>query len=191
MMSSGQSDIRYTVDEYLRLAVSGVLHPDDRVELLEGVIVAMAPQNPRHASASTLAHEALRRVVGTRALVRVQLPLVLGIHSVPEPDVAVVSGTAADYFDAHPTTAMLVVEIADASLAQDRLTKARMYAAAGIPEYWVVNLRDACVEVFRRPDPAAHAYVDSRAARRGDRIELTALPGAVVEAGNLLPSSEH
>ena len=189
MLSSSLSDIRYTADEYLRLAANGAFDPDDRVELLEGVIVGMAPQNPGHASATTLAHEALREAVGKRALIRVQLPVVLGRHSVPEPDVAVVPGTAADYFGAHPTTALLVIEVAERSLAQDRLTKARMYAAAGIPEYWIINVRDSCVEVFRQPDRPAHAYQERLTSRRGDQLELVALPGAVVRSGDLLPTS--
>jgi len=187
MVSPGRADIRYTADEYFRLAANGALDPNDRVELLEGVIVAMAPQDPRHASATTLAHEALREAVGKRALVRVQLPLMLGSHSVPEPDVAVVPGTAADYFDAHPVMAVLVVEVAVTSLAQDRLTKTRMYAAAGIPEYWIINVHEEWVEVFRQPDRTAHAYRETRISRRGDRLELVGLSGAIVQTGDLLP----
>lgn len=189
MVSPGRTDIRYTVDEYFRLAATGALDPTDRVELLEGVIVAMAPQDPRHASATTLAHEALREAVGKRALVRVQLPLMLGSHSVPEPDVAVVPGTAADYFDAHPVMAVLVVEVAVTSLAQDRLTKARMYAAAGIPEYWIINVHEEWVEVFRQPDRTAHAYRETRLSRRGDLLELVGLSGAIVQTGDLLPGA--
>ena len=140
---------RYTKERYFRLVVEGVLQPDDRVELLEGVVVAMAPQNPRHAVAGDLVADAVRRAVGERGAVRVQRSFVAGRYSVPEPAVAVVPGRLRDYGRSRPTAALLVVEVADSSLAQDRITKAAIYAAAGIPEYWIVNLRNDHVEVFR------------------------------------------
>src|SRR5213593_4693496 len=104
---------RVTAARYFDLVREGAIRSDDRVELLEGVIVAMSPQHPRHAAGVQWATEALFRAVGSRAVVRVQLPLVDGRHSVPEPDVAVVPGSRSDYVDAHPTTALLVVEVAD------------------------------------------------------------------------------
>jgi Uma2 family endonuclease len=176
-----------TVERYFGLVEAGVLSEDDRVELLEGVVVAMTPHNPPHATGVAKANEALLRAVGGRAHMRPQLSLVLGRHSVPEPDLAVVPGCADDYETAHPTTAWLVVEVADTSLQQDRLTKSRIYAAAGIPEYWIVNLRDSVVEVMREPDPAQARYRVVRTVGRGERIALVALPGASVAADELLP----
>jgi Uma2 family endonuclease len=187
MAGTARADSRYTVSEYFDLLAAGVIRPDDRVELLEGVIVAMSPQNPPHASAAHRAHDALRETLGKRAVVRMQLPLVLGSHGVPEPDVAVVPGTAADYDNAHPTTSLLIVEVADGSLLQDRLTKGAIYARAGIPEYWVVNLRDECIEILRDSDPAAGRYRKGLIARRGERIELASFPGLAVAADDLLP----
>jgi Uma2 family endonuclease len=181
------AEVRYTAERYFALVDEGALHPDDRVELLEGVVVGMAPQAPRHASATRRADRTLRDAIGRRAVVSVQAPLVVGPYSVPEPDVAVVPGHEADYDDAHPTTALLVVEVADSSLIQDRLTKAAIYAAANIPEYWIVNLRDDRVEVFRSPDPAGRRYREIGAAGRDERIDLAALPGATVAVGDLLP----
>ena len=183
---TGTADARYTVDEYFGLVDTGVLHPDDRVELLEGVIVAVAPQNPPHASAVGLLHEVIRDVVRSRAVVRVQVPLVLGRRSAPEPDVAVVPGKLSDYYRVHPRTAWLVIEVADRSLPQDRLTKARTYAAAGIPEYWIVNLRDDCVEVYRDPDAQAAAYRSRHVARRGEAIALVAIPDAMVAVSDIV-----
>jgi Uma2 family endonuclease len=177
---------RMSVAHYLGLVEAGVLGPDDRVELLEGVVVAMAPQNPPHAAGVARANAAILEAVRGRAHVRPQLSLVLA-HSVPEPDIAVVPGTADDYQASHPRTAVLVIEIADSSLKQDRLSKAAIYAAAGIPEYWIVNLAGEVVEVMREPDLAAARYRDVRAASRGERLELVALPGAVLDAGELLP----
>jgi Uma2 family endonuclease len=177
---------RISVERYLGLVEAGVLGEDDRVELLEGVIVAMAPQNPPHAAGVARVYEAVRAAVGRRAHLRSQLALVLR-RSVPEPDLALVPGSVDDYERAHPTTALLVVEVADSSLKQDRLSKAAIYAAAGIPEYWIVNLRDEIVEVMRDPDPAQACYRAVRSAARGERLELAALPGAVLDASALLP----
>jgi Uma2 family endonuclease len=178
---------RMSVEQYFGLVEAGVLSEDDRVELLEGVVVAMAPQDPPHAAGVAMATRAVLRVIGSGAHVRPQLPLVLGRRSVPEPDLAVVPGSARDYQASHPTTAWLVIEVADSSLQQDRLTKAAIYAAAGIPEYWIVNLRDDVVEVMRDPDPAQARWRDVRTASRDARLELVALPGASVAVADLLP----
>src|SRR5437899_4419873 len=178
---------RFTVERFFALVDEGVLQPDDRVELLEGVIVAMAPSNAPHASATSRVADALRGAVGKRALVREEKCLILGLYSAPEPDVALVPGTHEAYDDAHPRTALLVVEVADSSLAQDRITKAAMYAGAGIVEYWIVNLRDDHVEVFRGPDPRARRYRVMRIARHGERLTLRSLRGASVAVDELLP----
>src|SRR5207249_5396382 len=86
-----------------------------------------------------------------------------------------------------PTTALLVVEVADASLPQDRITKAAIYAGAGIPEYWIVNLRDDQVEAYRGPDPQARRYAEQRRAVRGETLELVAFPGVHIAVDELLP----
>jgi Uma2 family endonuclease len=190
MVQSAHAQPPYTTQRYLGLVEGGVLGPDDRVELLEGVIVAIPPQNPQHAAAIGRVDDALRNAIGTRAVVSVQAPLVIGGYSVPEPDVAVVPGKRSDYDHAHPTTALLVVEVADTSVLQDRLTKAAIYAAAAIPEYWLVNLRDDCVEVFRAPESAASRYATTLIAHRGERLDIVALPGASVAVGDLLPGRE-
>ena len=120
-------------------------------------------------------------------MVRVQLSFVAGKRSVPEPDVAVVPGRKTDYLSAHPTTALLIVEVADSSLGQDRITKSWIYAKAGVPEYWLVNLRDDCVEVFRDPDTRARSYRTVTVARHGERLGLAALAGVSVAVDDLLP----
>ncbi len=182
--------VRYTAARYLALVTDGAITPEDRVELLEGLIVASPPHSPTHASGIQWACEALTRAVGARALVRAQLPLIAGFRSVPEPDVTVVPGRKEDYLYSHPTTALLVVEAADSSTVQYRLTKGPIYAAAGIPEYWLVNLRADCVEVFRRPWPARRRYREARLARRGARLGLVALPGVAVAVADLLPPTD-
>jgi len=176
-----------TVEHYLGLARAGVLAEDDRVELLEGVVVAMTPRNPPHDSCVTRVGLALQRAVAERAVVRTLCALIAGAHSMPEPDVAVVPGCVADYDHRHPETALLVFEVADASLAQDRLAKAAIYAAAGIPEYWIANLREGALEVRREPEREQARYRELRTLRPGERVELAALPGAVVAVAELLP----
>ena len=179
---------RWTTARYLRLVEEGVLGPDDHVELLEGVIVAVAPSNVEHDGTVGLVSQTLFRAVERRAVVRTQLSLVAGPRSLPEPDVAVVSGDARDYLQRRPTEALLVVEVADSSLKQDRLTKSAIYAAAGVPEYWIVNLRDRCVEVRRRPEPGMRRYATVAIARQGDVLELRALRGMRVAVEDLLPA---
>jgi Uma2 family endonuclease len=177
---------RYTVAQYTDLVRQGVLGPDDRVELLEGVIVVMSPKNPWHDTAVHCVSDVLRRAVGSRAAVRSQATLLLE-RSAPEPDVAVVPGTITDYVRTHPTTALLVVECADASLPQDRLSKSRMYATAGITEYWIISRRDDAVEVFREPDAESATYRVRWLAVRGERIALVALGGVEVAVEDMLP----
>ena len=185
-----QPDTRITYEHYLRLDDEGVLGPDDRVELLEGVIVSMAPHSPRHAAGVRRVTAALFRGVGDRGVVSCQLSLVAGRHSVSEPDVAVLPGSLADYDRAHPTTALLVVEVAEGSLPQDRLTKAAIYAAAGVPEYWIVNLRDDRIEVSREPVRSLRRYATTTVATRGDHLELVALPAVRVAVADLLPARD-
>ena len=180
---------RYTSERYLALVDAGALGPDDKVELLEGEIVVMAPEGPRHEVAIDKAADALRVAVAGRAAVRAQHSVHAGTRSVPEPDIAVVPGRHDDYARARPRIALLVVEVSDSSLTRDRLRKAPVYAAAGIPEYWIVNLRDDVVEIFRSPDRAAARYTETRIARRGERLELVALLGASVAVDDLLPEA--
>ena len=186
MAESAPAQMRVSSERYLRLVDEGVLQVTDRVELLEGVVVAMSPISPPHAVATEKTAAALRAAVGARAVVRVQQPLHVGLSSVPEPDVAVVPGTHDDYAGRHPETALLVVEVAESTLVQDRLTKAMIYAAAGVPEYWIVNLRDDCVEVRHAPDAAVGRYLECRTVPRGGQIALDAF-GATVAVDELLP----
>lgn len=180
-------DPGYDVERYFDLAARGVFAEEDHVELLEGLIVASPPQAPLHAGVLARIDRVLQRSLGDRAAVRVQLPLIAGTRSVPEPDVAVVAGSVADYDLRHPDTALLVVEVSESSLAHDRLTKSRIYARACIPEYWIANLRERTVEVFRYPDPERRLYASKKIATRDDEIRLVALPDVTVRVAELVP----
>ena len=171
---------------------AGVFTADDQVELVDGEIVTMTPQKSRHATAVSLAEIALRAAFGEAWYVRTQLPLALDAVSEPEPDIAVVAGSPRDYRDEHPSTAFLVLEVADASLAFDRTVKAGIYARAGIADYWVLNLVDAVLEVHRRPERSTEArsgwrYAVVESSRAGDRAAPLARPGHVVAVSDLLP----
>jgi Uma2 family endonuclease len=186
MDAVGTTDDRYTAAQYFQLVAETILQPDDHVELLDGVIVTVPPSGPSHASVVGQVAQVLTLAVVPQAAVRVQLPLIAGTHSVPEPDVAVVTGTHRDYRSAHPTSALLAVEVSDRSLPQDRLTKTRIYAAARIPEYWIINLREGCAEVLRAPNPVTRAYDERRVAHRGERLTVMALPGVSITVDELL-----
>jgi Uma2 family endonuclease len=180
----------YTVDEYFALVEAGRLDPDARVELLEGVIVGKSPQTPRHAATVSLVQKALVPAFDdgvVDSVVMNQRPFIASDRSGPEPDVAVVPGTERDYVERHPSSALLVVEVADSSLSQDRLTKSRIYAAAGVPEYWIVNLVDEVVEVYRSPDADLRLYAQTTTFARTDSIRPVHAPGVVVHVADLLP----
>jgi Uma2 family endonuclease len=164
---------------------AGILGPADRVELIDGEILTMSPEKSRHSAAVDLVADALRVAFAAGHSVRVQHPLALGQWSEPEPDVAVVVGTPRDYVDAHPASAVLVVEVADTSLLDDRGAKQRLYARAGIAEYWIVNLRDGELEVYRRPQGDAYAQTERLA--RESVVAPTAAPAARIAVADLLP----
>lgn len=142
--------------EYGRLVDAGCFE-DERVELLSGGIVKMSPHGAPHDGTLQILEALLKRVLGTRADVRVQSAFAASDDSQPEPDIAVVP--RADYRSAHPERAFLIVEIAHSSLQRDR-EKALIYAKSGVPEYWIVNLVDKLVERFRTPTPTGYQAVD-------------------------------
>jgi Uma2 family endonuclease len=146
---------RLTRLEYESLVDRGVLTGDDRIELLGGRLMFREPQGSRHAAACLATRLALDRAFGDGYHVRPQCPIALDDASETEPDIAVVRGRIQDYLDAHPTSPVLVVEVADTSLTRDRGYKARLYARAGVADYWIVNLLDGALEVRRDPERSA------------------------------------
>ena len=146
-----------------------------------------------HSTAIDLVADVLRRSFGPDGFVRVQVPLDLGAHSRPKPDVSVVRGVPRDYSHRHPTTALLVVEVSDTTLAYDRRDKASLYARAAVPEYWVLNLIDGLLEIRREPRrdttaPFGHAYGRVAHLGREDTIDTARLSAASVRhVHELLP----
>jgi Uma2 family endonuclease len=175
-----------TVADYHRLAEVGILHEDDRVELLDGQVVVMSPIGPRHAGCVDRLTRLLSRLAAEAAVVRVQNPVVLGDWAEPEPDLALLRPPIERYAAAHPRPAdvMLVIEVADSSLDYDREVKLPLYAAAGIPEVWLVDLEGGKILLYRSPGP--DGYGDVVTACRGQTISPAELPGAVMDAGEIL-----
>lgn len=177
---------RFTVDEYHRMAGSGVFAPDERVELVGGVIYRMSPEGKRHVAAIELASDRFRELLKGNYRARNQHPLALSVEAEPEPDIAIVENAdPRAYLDSHPRTAVLVVEVAESSLQYDLTVKAEQYARAGIPEYWVVNLIDDVVEVFRAPSSAG--YAERTSVRPGQSLRPARLPDVEIQAGDLIP----
>lgn len=182
---------RISVDEYHRMIEAGILDEDEKVQLVDGMLVAMTPQGQPHAFVIMRLTRLLARALSDDFEVLPQLPLTLGADSEPEPDLAVVRAQDAASTRRHPRTAILVVEVAGDSLRFDRRTKLALYASSGIPEYWIVNLEDAVIEVFREPDAAAGSYRATAVARRGETLASAALPGVGVAVALLFPEEQE
>jgi Uma2 family endonuclease len=181
---------RWTRAEYYRMLGAGLFR-GQRVELIEGVIFQMPPMKTPHAAALELGRVALDRAFGRGHWIRTQLPLHFGPRSEPEPDLAVVPGGPRDFAD-HPTTALLIVEISDATLSYDRRRKGSLYARAGIADYWVVNLNRGQLEVYHRPipDPSrryGYGYSSADVLGPNDEAVPLAAPQARVRVADLLP----
>jgi len=176
-----------SAQEYLRMWEAGVFAPEVRLELIEGEIVERAPIGSRHAGAVKILNRIFGRLAGDRAIVSVQDPLVVGERSVPQPDLALLRPRADTYADAHPVPAdvLLVVEVADTTLAFDIGTKVPTYARFGVPEVWVVDLQERSVRVFR--DPSASGYRTSFTAVGEESVAVAALPDVVIALPALFP----
>ncbi len=165
--------------EFDRLVELGAFERE-RLELIDGAIISMGPQGSAHAAALTRLIKLLLPRCGDAAELRVQMPFAASATSEPEPDLAVVP--PGDYEDEHPGEALLLIEVADASLPYDRTVKAALYARAGVPEYWIVDLEASCVEVHRAPRRGR--YTSVRVARPGDALKVPGLPRTSVDVAD-------
>lgn len=182
----------WTRKEYDQLITLGFFQEDEPIELLGGQLVVAEPKGSPHSTAIALTAEALRAAFGPGWLVRVQDPVALDDESEPEPDVVVVPGGPRDYLFEHPARPAVLVEVAESSLGFDRGHKGSLYARAGVGDYWIVNLVDEVLEVYRRPalDRSAEfgwRYLDVQALRRGVTVSPLARPDVTVAVADLLP----
>jgi Uma2 family endonuclease len=182
---------KWTRVEYDRLVDAEILGAADRVELVGGDMVVKEPQHSPHAAAISLALTALTIAFGPGWTVRPQLPVALDDESAPEPDIAVVRGNPRDYRDVHPERAALIVEVAQSRLRFDREHKGSLYARAGIADYWIVNIPDRRLEVYRGPVPdgaAPFGWRYGHAITLGHEARIVPLSApASVAVADLLP----
>lgn len=173
MTSAAPERHRFSVAAYHRMADAGLFGEDDRVELVEGEIIDMAPIGSRHAACVSRLNRLLVNGLGDRAVISVQSPVRLGDLSEPQPDIAVLVPRDDFYAGAHPGPAdvILVVEVADTTLAWDRDVKLPLYAGAGVAETWVIDLTAETVEISAGPGP--DGYADTRRAGRGDQLVVS------------------
>ncbi|MDN5870999.1 MAG: Uma2 family endonuclease [Nitrococcus sp.] len=182
---------RFTVAEYHRMGVAGILADNERVELVAGELLTMAPIGPRHATCVNLLVQLLSRSVGGKVVVSPQNALVLSENSELYPDIALLRGRPERYADAHPRPddVLLVIEVADTSLHHDREVKAPLYATAGIVELWIVDLTGGSVEVLREPNHGRYGF--TRHFSAGGALTPLALPRTRFAVADVLPSTKQ
>jgi Uma2 family endonuclease len=185
---------RFTRIEYERLIDLGILRPGDPIELIGGHLMVAEPQGAAHYTAVRKAAKAIETAFGPGWEVRTEGPIGLDDDSEPEPDVAVVPGRPDDYRRAHPSRPVLTVEVAESSLPDDRVRKGSLYARAGLTDYWILNLEDRVLDLYREPVRDASApfgwrYSEREICDASARVSPLAAPGASIRVGDLLPGS--
>ena len=178
---------KFTAEEYLCMVEADIFAPKERVELIDGEVLVMAPMGPEHFAGITAYIQVFRRLPIERFSLLVRAPLGLDEYTAPEPDLALLKFRADDYWMRRPGPAdtLLVIEVAKSSLAYDREVKAHIYGRAGIPETWVLNLPEDCIERFTAPGP--QGYARHEILRRGDKVSPIALPDLELAVDELLP----
>ncbi|HEX5130541.1 MAG TPA: Uma2 family endonuclease [Usitatibacter sp.] len=180
-----------SAEEYLRMGEAGVFAPDARLELIDGEIIEMAPIHPPHAGRVKKLAELFFQRAGGRAIVSVQDPVITSLHSVPQPDLALLRPREDYYSRSHPgiSDVFLMVEVADTTATFDLETKVPFYARCGVPEVWVVDVNERAIHVFR--DAAADGYRSVSVAQVGERVACAALPEVSLEVAELFPDGAN
>lgn len=175
---------RFTVEQYYQMAETGILAPDERVELIEGEILEMAPIGPRYAMCVDRLFQLFVERLGRTVHLRSQNPIRLSNYTEPEPDITLAK--RADYSAHHPLgdDVLLTIEVSDSTLEKDRTLKQKAYANANIPEFWIVNLPEYMVEIYR--SPAGDVYQEKKIISREERLSPQLLPDLVLSGEELL-----
>lgn len=181
---------RFSVGEYYRMAETGILSPDARVELLDGKIIDMSPIGPNHGAVTKRLNHIFTDLANDRWVVSVQDPVHLDEYSEPQPDLMLLKPAADYYASDHPKPedVFLLIEVADSSLELDREQKLPAYGRAGVREVWIVNLGDKAIEVYREPHFAG--YGSRAVVRSGDEVSLQAFPDVSLDTGKLFRMTE-
>jgi Uma2 family endonuclease len=178
---------RWTVQDYHRMSQLGLLSPQERTELIAGQITLMAAKSPAHVICRHLLARSLRNQLGNQALVRTQDPLQLDNFSEPEPDLAIVRGSILDYSEHHPgpTDILLVIEVADSTLKYDTEIKDKLYAQSGIADYWIIDLKNRQLHIFRNPTPSG--YINHLILSEPNQASPLAFPDLAIRLETVLP----
>lgn len=183
--------IKWTKEEYHQLAELGFFE-GKRTEFLQGEIFEMPTMNSPHATGLTLTDDALRKIFSESFVVRNQMPMNFGTEFEVVPDIVIVKGKARDFLKAHPKTADLIVEISDTTLSYDRNRKASLFAKNDIEDYWILNLKNGRLEVYRRPiedENAFHgfSYAEILIFTEKNSVAPLVLPKVKIKVADLLP----
>lgn len=187
---------RFTVAEYDRLAELGFFGEDDRVELIKGEIIVMAAKGTSHSTFNRRLIRELSKLVGDRATLQSQDPIVISTDSEPEPDIAILHNRDDDYLSAHPTPSdiLLLIEIADSSLKYDQEVKLVVYAEAGISDYWIFNLVDNCLECYSEPYQdlqGKFGYRKTLIFLTNESVSLPCFPDLSLDLCKVFPTRRH
>jgi len=175
----------FNVEEYYRMAEAGVLTPNDHVELIEGEIIEMSPIGGPHAACVRKLGALLARLLADSAILSIQNPVAINGYSEPQPDVAILRARD-DFYSTHPTPddVLVIIEVADTSVEYDRNVKVPLYARAGIPESWLVNLLKSVIEVYTQP--VGGSYQNCQIFKRGQAIISQTIAGLTLNVDDVL-----
>ena len=185
-LPTARSHYLFSVEDYHQLLTAGILEPGDRIELIQGELTMMPPIGPEHSSHTRRLTNLLPRKLPESVVLQMNEPITIPNHSEPQPDAAIVKVKADNYRKAHPTPkdVLLVIEVADSSTDFDNKVKAKLYGKAGIPEYWIVEIEEACVRVFT--DPSKQGYRTIKEYHRGDKVKCGTVPELHLAVSELL-----
>jgi Uma2 family endonuclease len=181
-----QKQHRFSVKDYYRMAATGVLRPDARVELLDGKIIDMSPIGPFHGGVTKYLNKLFTLAAKGRWILAVQDPVTLDDYSESQPDLMLLKSSSDYYRTQHPQPedVLLLVEVCDSTLASDRAIKVPAYGRTGVAEVWIVNLNEATIEVYRKPHYTG--YADKTILQAGDQASPEAFPDVLVDVAELL-----
>ena len=177
---------KFTVEQFHKMAESGILNEDDRVELIRGEIIEMAAIGTKHAYCVRRLDKVLQRKLGDKVIISVQNPIGLDDSSEPQPDVAILKTREDDYLSAHPQPkdVFLIIEVADSTIKYDREVKIPLYAEEGVVEVWLVDINDECVEVYQEPVNGKYQKVQTFS--RGDNLVMQAFSAVNISVNEIL-----
>ena len=183
---------RFTLDEYHKLGELGFLHEDDHIQLIRGELIQIASKTRRHETCLRKLWDELPTLVGGRAILQSQAPIIVPPNSEPEPDFAILQKREDDYFSAHPSgeDVLLVMEVSDSSIDYDQDVKQSLYAEAGISDYWIFNLFDYQLEIYSEPyqdDLGKFGYLNKRIVVPNQRVALSCFPDLLLDLSRVFP----